>query len=147
MSKIGETRQFLDKYISAVRSKDVEGLIGLYGDDVRVYDLWVPWVYEGKQAWRESVMCWFSSLGDEVVHVSLENLKIVETSECSIICAFAKDEARSPQDKAIRSMQNRVTWALVRCKGEWRVAHEHTSAPVSHETLKATLTRQSATGS
>jgi ketosteroid isomerase-like protein len=38
-------------------------------------------------------------------------------------------------------MENRLTWALERRGGEWKIVHEHTSAPADFETAKVRLRR------
>ena len=40
-------RQVMDAYTAAVRAKDVDAFIGLYAQDVRVFDLWSNWSYDG----------------------------------------------------------------------------------------------------
>jgi hypothetical protein len=39
-------------------------------------------------------------------------------------------------------MQNRLTWALTRREGALKIVHEHTSAPVGFDDLKAILRRE-----
>ena len=60
---------------------------------------------------------------------------------------FGKARRRSGCDAltvvsaVLRSLSNRMTVVLRRRDGEWKVVHEHTSAPIEHETLKARLQR------
>ena len=42
---------------------------------------------------------------------------------------------------ALRAMQNRITWGLRESGHVFRIAHEHTSAPLGFEDSKAILTR------
>ena len=56
-----------EQYASAVLQKDAEALLSLYDDDVRVFDLWSEWSYEGKAAWRVAIGQWFGSIGEENV--------------------------------------------------------------------------------
>ena len=39
----------------------------------------------------------------------------------------------------LRSLSNRMTVAMQRRGDDWKVVHEHTSAPIEHGTLKAQL--------
>jgi ketosteroid isomerase-like protein len=50
-----EMEQMLEAYAAAVRAKDVGAFVGLYADDVRTFDLWSVWAYDGKPAFREMV--------------------------------------------------------------------------------------------
>ena len=54
-------KEILDAYVAAVRAKDVEAFLALYADDVRTFDLWSVWTYDGKQALRAMVEEWFGS--------------------------------------------------------------------------------------
>ena len=37
---------------TAVRAKDVASFVALYANDVRVFDMWECWSYDGAEAWR-----------------------------------------------------------------------------------------------
>jgi ketosteroid isomerase-like protein len=52
--------------------------------------------------------------------------------------------AVSAAGQRLRTLDNRITLALRRQAGEWKIFHEHTSAPIEHATLKAILTRECA---
>ena len=52
-----------------MRAKDVDAFVGLYADDVRNFDLWSEWSYDGKDALRGMVAEWFGSLPDDEVVV------------------------------------------------------------------------------
>jgi hypothetical protein len=36
-------------------------MIALYDDEVRVFDAWGVWVYEGAPVWRKAIERWFMS--------------------------------------------------------------------------------------
>src|SRR5262245_65273210 len=57
--------EMLEAYAAAVRAKDVDAFMDLYADDVRNFDLWNEWSYDGKDALRGMVAEWFGSLGDD----------------------------------------------------------------------------------
>ena len=41
----------------------------------------------------------------------------------------------------MRSMQNRLTWVLMRTDGGWLIVHEHTSVPISFSDTRGILQR------
>jgi|GEM_PF-5744545 len=41
----------------------------------------------------------------------------------------------------LRSRQNRLTWVLQKKAGQWKIVHEHTAAPIDHQSGKAILKR------
>jgi len=125
----------LDAYADAVRAKDVDAFVGLYTDDVRNFDLWSEWSYDGKDALRAMVAEWFGSLpDDEVVSVKFDDVRTQSGTDVAAVSAFTTFAAESPDGTELRSMNNRLTWIL--CKdahGAWKIAHEHTSAPAGDE--------------
>jgi uncharacterized protein (TIGR02246 family) len=123
--------EMLEAYAAAVRAKDVDAFVGLYEDDIRTFDLWSVWAYDGKPEFREMVREWFISLPeDEVVEVSFDEVRTQGGDDVGGLSAYTTFRALSPDGKELRSMNNRLTWVLRKgADGAWRVAHEHTSAP------------------
>jgi len=130
-----------DAYRAAVYAKDVLVLVGLYDVDVRVFDLWGRWSYDGIAAWRGMVDGWFSSLGTERVVVGFDDVQVVEAAELAVAHAFVTYQGESAAGESLRSMSNRLTWVLGRRDGLWKIVHEHTSAPVDPESATVLLRR------
>ncbi|MDB6092679.1 MAG: hypothetical protein JWM32_241 [Verrucomicrobia bacterium] len=133
--------QVFDAYKAAVFAKDVEAFIALYDQDVCVFDLWGKWSYEGINAWRGMVAGWFGSLGTERVVVTFQDVQTFMGDIITVAHASITYQSISAEGQALRAMQNRLTWALGRKNGTWKIVHEHTSAPVDLETTKAILKR------
>jgi uncharacterized protein (TIGR02246 family) len=126
--------EMLEKYAAAVRAKDVDAFVGLYADDVRTFDLWSEWSYDGKAAYRGMVAEWFGSLGTDVVAVEFDEVRTQAGTEVGAISAFLTFRGLSADGEELRSMNNRLTWVLRKDgDGTWRIAHEHTSAPAGDE--------------
>lgn len=138
-------RRLFDRYRDRVLAKDAAGLLALYRDDVRVFDFWDAWSHEGLPAWGASVGQWLGSLGDETVRVAFDDVRIEagdRLASASFVTTYA---AVSATGEVLRSMQNRGTWSLSREEdGDWRIFHEHTSAPIRSADLKGVLQRPSA---
>lgn len=135
----------LDTYKSAVMAKNAETFMHLYDAEVRVFDTWGIWSYEGASAWRVAVEGWFSSLGSEIVRVTFEDVRIAAEPSFASMSAFARYTAFSAEGRELRAMQNRITWVLKARGHVLRVVHEHTSAPIGFEDTKAILERESKT--
>lgn len=132
----------LDTYKSAVLAKNAETFMHLYDPEVRVFDTWGIWSYEGAAAWRVAVEGWFSSLGNETVRVTFEDVKIMGEQDFALMSAIVTYAAISAQGQELRAMQNRISWVL-KTKGHvLRIVHEHTSAPIGFEDAKAILKRE-----
>jgi uncharacterized protein (TIGR02246 family) len=120
----------LARYAAAVRAKDVDAFVALYAEDVRVFDLWGRWSYDGADAWRATAEEWFGSLGDEQVALELDEVRTVVGEDVAAAHAFVTFRGLSAEGDELRAMSNRLTWALRRtADGGWQVVHEHTSAP------------------
>jgi uncharacterized protein (TIGR02246 family) len=121
----------LERYTAAVRAKDVDAFLELYSEDVRTFDLWQEWTYDGKDALRGMVAEWFGSLGeDEVVAVRFDDIRTQTGPDMAAVSAFTTYANVTPDGTEQRSMNNRLTWILRQePDGAWKIAHEHTSAP------------------
>lgn len=136
--------QVLEAYKKAVASKDVSALMRLYDPKVRVFDAWGVWSYEGSDAWQRAVEAWFTSLGAERVLVSFEDTQTVMQTEFALVSTIVTYAATSAQGEPLRSLQNRLTWGLKLKGHQLRIVHEHTSAPMGFEDMKAMLQRHPA---
>jgi len=131
----------LDAYKAAVHAKDVAAFAALYDTNVRVFDLWGTWRYEGLAAWREMAQGWFGSLGSERVVVEFDEVVATVTPELAVGHAFVTYRAVDSEGAELRALNNRLTLVLQRREGGWKIVHEHTSGPVDHETAKVMLKR------
>lgn len=133
--------QILDAYKAAVNAKDVDVFVSLYAPDLIAFDLWGEWSYRGIEAWRKMVTAWFGSLGDESVVVEMDKAQVIAEPQLAVVSAFVTFKGISAEGQELRAMQNRFTWVLKNRAGEWRIVHEHSSAPIDPETSKGILKR------
>ena len=134
-------RRVVDAYRAAVLAKDVDAFVGLYAPDLRAFDTWGRWSYDGIDAWRAMVTDWFGSLGDARVVVEVADLRTQVADGLATAQAFFTYRAEAADGRTLRAMQNRLTWVLTPRDGAWKIAHEHTSVPLDHETAKGIFTR------
>jgi ketosteroid isomerase-like protein len=132
----------LDTYKSAVLAKNAETFMHLYDPEVRVFDCWGEWSYEGAAAWRIAVEGWFASLMSESVRVAFEDVRIIGEKGFASMSAIVTYAAVSTQGQELRVMQNRISWVFRSSGHVLRIVHEHTSAPVGFEDAKAILRRE-----
>ena len=134
--------RLLATYESAVFKKDVETFMHLYDADVRVFDAWGVWSYEGADAWQRAVEGWFTSLGAERVKVTFDEVRTSVGKDMASVSAVVTYAGQSAKGQQVRAMQNRITWVLRVIGHVPRIVHEHTSAPIGFEDLKAILSRK-----
>jgi uncharacterized protein (TIGR02246 family) len=132
--------KLLDAYIAAVRAKDVDAFVALFDENVRVFDMWERWAYDGADEWREMASEWFGSLGSEQVAVEFDDVQTIAGEDVAAASAFVTFKGISADGEELRAMNNRLSWVLKKTEdGEWKVVHEHTSAPIDFETSKVIL--------
>jgi uncharacterized protein (TIGR02246 family) len=127
--------ELLDKYAAAVHAKDVDAFVDLYSDDVRTFDLWSVWSYDGTSALRGMVEEWFGSPQTAaVIEVEFDDVRTEVGDDVAAVSAFTTFRGLSAEGEELRSMNNRLTWVLRRQgDGAWKIVHEHTSAPAGDE--------------
>jgi ketosteroid isomerase-like protein len=129
-----------EAYKGCVLRKDAAALVELYTEDVRVFDTWGVWSYQGARSWRQALEEWFGSLGTDHVRVEFDDVQVFEGGTAATLSAIVKYTAVSATGIAVRSLHNRLTWGL-RNEGGWNIGHEHTSAPIGWGDMKAILRR------
>ncbi|MBF4459940.1 YybH family protein [Pseudoclavibacter sp. VKM Ac-2867] len=122
-------RRFTDTYSAAVAGRDKGAIMSLYAPDVRVFDLWSTWSHEGADAWGTSLDAWFDSIESGTHAATFTDLRAYGDHDVVVVESFVRYSWQNPEGQ-LEWMDNRLTWAIVQHKGEWVVAHEHTSAPV-----------------
>ncbi|MES2072585.1 MAG: nuclear transport factor 2 family protein [Pseudomonadota bacterium] len=132
----------LEAYKAAVFNKDVDAFMRLYDQEVRVFDAWGVWSYQGSTAWRGMIEEWFASLGSKGVKVAMEEVQITGGQELAVLSAITTYAGVSAAGEDLQAMQNRLTWVLKPEGSAWKIVHEHTSAPIDFKDSKAILQRQ-----
>jgi uncharacterized protein (TIGR02246 family) len=142
MNEREQIEQMLEAYGAAVQAKDVDAFVALYDEDVRVFDMWGRWSYDGLDAWRAMASEWFGSLGEESAGVEFQDVQTVVGDGVAAAHAFVTFKGLSADGEELRAMSNRLTWALRTAgDGAWKVVHEHSSAPIDFESAKVMLQR------
>jgi ketosteroid isomerase-like protein len=126
-------------YAAAILAKDVDAFMQLYDADVHVFDLWGRAAYVGWTQWRANVSEWFASLGDESVRVAFSDVRSTDGQGLTACHALVTYTGISAEGTERRAMVNRLTWVLRDFGGQWKIVHEHTSAPADVETGRVVL--------
>ena len=125
-------RQVLAAYQAAVLAKDVDAFVAIYADDARIFELWGQWEHD-IASWRAMARGWFEFLGDERAVVEAHDVRTQSAGDMAWLTASLTYRAVDVAGKALRSLDNRLTWVLRERGGHWRVVHEHTSVPIAHD--------------
>ena len=125
-------------YKQAAWNKDIEGMTRLYDGNVVIYDMWTKGYQIGITEWAKEIHDWLSSLGEENVNVIFEMVAIHESGNVGFANAVITYQAISTDNTILRSMKNRITIGFHKPGSDWKVIHQHTSAPINGE-LQAIL--------
>ncbi|PJY94335.1 YybH family protein [Pseudomonas donghuensis] len=127
-----EIRQLIEQWIPAVRVRDIEAITAPYADDIRAFDAVKALQFKGKAAYRAHWQACMEHCPGEMVF-EVEQLQIQATPELALAhwlnrCGPANSEGGEDQ-----SCYMRVTVGYQRIGGQWKVIHEHWSAPFDME--------------
>lgn len=118
-------------YKQSAWNKDTESMIALYHDNVVIFDMWNQGHQTGLTEWSTVIKDWLGSLGEEKVNVIFEMIEIHEGNDVGFGSALITYQAISTSNTILRSMKNRVTLGFIKQGDEWKVIHQHTSAPIN----------------
>jgi ketosteroid isomerase-like protein len=124
-------QDFFTIYKQSAWDKDTENMIALYHDNVVIFDMWNQGYQTGVTGWSNVINDWLGSLGNERVNVIFEMIEIHEGNNVGFGSALITYQAISTSNTIVRSMKNRVTLGFTKQKDEWKVMHQHTSAPIN----------------
>ena len=130
------------RYITAVADRNAPALVQLYDPKARIFDTWGVWEYNGTAAWQIAVEGWFSSQPTGKLQVSFSDCNVFGTMDSATMTAIVTYASISAEGKETNSLQNRMTWVLRTVSHNLRIVHEHTSAPIGFEDMKAILKKQ-----
>lgn len=122
---------FFTIYKQSAWEKDTESMIGLYSKDVVIFDMWTHGYQTGLTQWSREIKDWLGSLGDERVNVIAELKEIRESDNVAFGSALLTYQAIATDNAIIRSMKNRITLGFIKENDDWKVIHQHTSAPIN----------------
>jgi ketosteroid isomerase-like protein len=128
-------------YKTAIFEKDLPTFCSIFDEEVRIFDMWQEWTYEGLAAWREMAEGWFSSLGTNRDVVTFDDIRIEVDGELGVGTAFVRFTAVSSEGRELRYLEDRLTFVAKRKEGAWKIIHQHTSAPIDLKTMKVILKR------
>lgn len=121
-------RRLIEDWVSAVRAKDVGGVVAHHTDDVLMFDVPPPVAVRGLSAYRETWPPFFEALTEghaafDIVELSVTAGDTVAFATALLRCGSAEELAK---DGAARL---RLTLGLTKIGGAWKIAHEHHSFP------------------
>jgi uncharacterized protein (TIGR02246 family) len=130
-----EVRQCMESWVAAVKSLDLDRIMSHYSQDVVAFDAIMQLQFKGVEAYRKHwEMCLKMcpgpmTFGTQDVDIDISgDLAVVH---CLVRCGAADEQG------AEKASWMRMTSSYRRMDGDWKITHEHFSAPVDMKTGKA----------
>ena len=131
-------RQRLDGWKKALRSKDLDGLMSHYAEDLVVFDVPPPLRYDGAVAYRKNWADWFASFRAPDIGYEIRDLSITAGDDVAFCRSLNRiTGARTSGEDT--DVWVRATVCFRKIGGTWLVTHEHVSVPINMQTYQAEL--------
>jgi ketosteroid isomerase-like protein len=120
-------RHRIESGVSAVRARDIEGVMSLYAPDVVSFDVSPPLRYEGtdgkRRAWQEVFAAYSGPIGYEIAELDI-------TAHGDLAFAHGINHVSGTLVNGRRSdLWLRWTACFRQIDGLWLVVHDHVSVP------------------
>ncbi|MBK5519324.1 nuclear transport factor 2 family protein [Pseudomonas sp. TH10] len=127
MTATTEIQTLIDTYRQAVIGKNVEKVMALYADDIVSFDAIKALQFKGKAAYRAHwVACMEMCPGPHIFEfheIAIDSADNLAFAHWVANCGGTNDKGET------QSCWMRVTACYRRDAGQWRIVHEHWSAP------------------
>jgi uncharacterized protein (TIGR02246 family) len=135
-----DIRALEDRFIAAVKAKDLDAIMKVYVPDqtLFVFDVVPPRQYVGASAYRKDWQEFIDSFNGPIT-VELSDLDITADDNLAYGHSIQRIAGTDKQGKKV-DMTVRVTDVYKKINGNWLVVHEHVSVPVDLDTGKPDLT-------
>ncbi|MHC6226777.1 YybH family protein [Pseudomonas sp. X10] len=128
-----EIRQLIERWVQAVRARDMDGIAAPYADDIVAFDAIKELQFTDKATYRAHwEMCMSFCTGPMVFEVA--QLTVYADGDLGLAHWLNRC---GPSDDESQCGFMRATVGYRRIDGQWKVIHEHWSAPFDMETQKA----------
>lgn len=130
-----ELHGLLDDWAEAVRAKDVNAIVAHYAPDALAFDAIPPLQLQGKDAYRTHwEKCMTMMKGPFTF--DLHDLSVTAGDDVAFCHALVWCGCENEKGEA-EAGWTRATFGCRKVNGQWRIVHEHHSAPFDPETCKA----------
>ena len=123
-------RRTIEQWAEAIRSQDVDGVVAAHTDDIVMFD--VPPPYNGLRGIDAYRDCWPDFFEFIATGAVFELVELDVTSGDDVAFAYALLRCGKPEEFAVNPDNRlRMTMGLRKVGGNWLIAHEHHSFPLT----------------
>jgi ketosteroid isomerase-like protein len=126
MNNETQIKILIENWAAAVRNKDFDAILANHSTDIVIYDVPLPFISVGIEAYRKTWDLYFKYTRPGVFDI--QELKIVADENVAFCFAVMKcsDKSDTP---AFVDLLFRLTIGLKKINNEWTIIHEHHSVP------------------
>jgi uncharacterized protein (TIGR02246 family) len=122
-------RELVENWASAVRRKDLAGILLNHSANVLMFDVPPPLASNGIEAYRKTWDLFFSWAHDPVVF-DISQMDITAGDDVAFVTALMRC-AGSEANRQVIELNFRLTIGLQKIDDQWVVVHEHHSIPAT----------------
>jgi len=122
-------RELVENWASAVRRKDLGGILLNHSTNVVMFDVPPPLVSTGIDAYKKTWDLFFSWASDPVVY-RISELNITAGKDVAFVTALMRCAGTEANGQGIE-LDFRLTIGLRKSDSQWVVVHEHHSIPAA----------------
>lgn len=122
-----QIRQLVENWTTALRAKDIDGLMANYAPDILLFDLAPPLQYKGADAYRKSWEAWLPTIQGPL---GFDRRELNVTAGDNVAFSHSLNRITAKRtDGTDTDVWVRATVCYRKLDGKWTVAHEHVSVP------------------
>jgi len=129
--------ELYDAWLAAVRHQDLDAVISFYTDDVLAFDAILALQFKGKEAYRKHWQACMElcPMGEKESIFEMHDLAVQSGGDIAFVHALMRCGYK--EGDRIDASWMRMSAGLQQQGGEWKIAHEHFSAPFEMPSGKA----------
>ena len=120
-------RELVENWASAVRTKNLNGILANHSPDMLMFDVPPPLQSQGIEAYKKTWDLFFSWSQDSGVFDTSE-MNITAGNDVAFVTALMRCAGTEASGNKIE-LEFRLTIGLRKIRGQWMVLHEHHSIP------------------
>ena len=122
-----EIRELVERWLEAVRAKDVNGVMSHYTADILTFDISPPLQYKGIDAYRKNWEWWLPTFSGPVGY-EIRDLGITASDDIAFSHSLNRISGTKTNGEEV-DVWVRVTACYRKTNGKWMITHEHVSVP------------------
>ena len=123
-------RNVIESWASAVRRRDLEGILQNHSADIVMFDVPPPFQSKGLEAYKKTWDLFFSCSSDPTVF-DIITIAVTAGRDVAFAIATMRCTERTSNDEH-QELEFRLTVGLRKIDGQWTITHEHHSVPAEN---------------